>query len=827
MKIPFKKFILFFSALFMGLVYSLWACGPSLYLDEDRFALFRSTIDGQSGLEPFYYSERFLNSNIPDPDNLDYKRNCEEWRIFTNNEAIEKDIYEIQYQTTPNDFEYAYNTGNWKEFSGNTFIKWLTKKQNKKALDYMMLSKQSEFTQFGNMDPWNDSNNVYDNTLKYVAVEASRQMRSTSSSFLRERYAFQAEKAFYYLTKDEALKGTDSVAMLYQKYLCKSNSVILGWSQLYYAMILDSTQRTTYLLKTFDNSEEKKLFCYHQISATDLDTLEQRTSDKHLLALIYTMRVINDPGRDLNAIQKVYSLEPESKYLPFLISREINKLENWLWSPEMLHFNAKADNDYYGQHYPYQKPYSYFAEKNLVKDKAYLKTFCSFLEQMNSNKVGKNYLNIALAHLYNMSENYSLALQKINQIKNIRDTLYATQKLIEYTIALSNIYDIRKDSIKNILYKNIQSLIAINPVFVNEKYDDYESGNFAYDDDNPEAERNDDLSELLLLLSRQYQNKSDIVTAGLLYNKAGVITNANDGSGNWNYYYDENNPDTSNDNYTSIAYFDRTANPATIDSLLSLKHKKNKSNFEKYITTQNWASDDFYKDLKGTILLRQQKFAEALKVFKEMNANFWEKTYAYKDFLPKTSVTNLASLTPWIKDYQPDYPLVSKRYITQDIVNLLEQIKNEKDNEKKSQLYCLLGNAEYNMSYIGFHWMMTSYGWSSGISLKPDWFNNGFCSKNEDYMKNYYGCAQAISQYKNALALTKKPEQKASILLMLSLCDKAMQKYNDVKYDIDHDYNYKYISPYLLILKKQYGNTETYKLALTDCPDIKGSLKNK
>jgi hypothetical protein len=587
---------------------------------------------------------------------------------------------------------------------------------------------------------------------------------------------------------------------MYQKYLSNSQSVIFGWSQLYYAMILTGAERTTYLLKTFDNSESKKVFCYQQISTDDLDTLEQQTSDKHMLALIYAMRAIKTPARSMPLIQTVYVLDPASKYLPFLISREINKLENWIWGSEIYNFNTKASDEYFGQNSTTSaKPYSYFAQKNLMKDRGYLIAFRSCLEQMNIPN--KDYLNLALAHLYNMSGEYSLALQKINQTKNFNDTLYATQKLIEHTIALSNVYDIRKNSIENILYKNISAIITLNPNYINGK---------EYED---RAETNNVLSKLLLLLSRQYQKKGNIAIAGLMSNKSDFPTNL----------YSNSVDSTYNDNYSFIGYFDNYANAETIDSLLALRHKRNKTDFEKYITIQQWTSDDFLRDLKGTILLRQQKYTEALKVFEQIPPNFWQKSsFPYQDYLRETRITKLGTLTPWIKDTRLPYSIVSKKLIVQDIVDILQQLKNEKDNEKRSQLYYLLGNAEYNMSHDGLHWMMTSYSWSLYTSGNEPGTDSVADNK---FLRNYYGCAQAIVNYKNALSLTHQPERKAAILLMLSLCDKTIHAYQARN---NYDYNTKkYISPYLQTLKKQYGTTQTYKLAITYCPDIKDDISSE
>ncbi len=98
------------------------------------------------------------------------------------------------------------------------------------------------------------------------------------------------------------------------------------------------------------------------------------------------------------------------------------------------------------------------------------------------------------------------------------------------------------------------------------------------------------LSELFILLSHCFEKKGNTVIAGLLYNKANITINRYDGGYRDSVFY------------RNIAYFDRAANPADIDTLLALKHKKNKTPFEQILSPRLWGSDDQYNDLKGTIL---------------------------------------------------------------------------------------------------------------------------------------------------------------------------------------------------------------------------------
>ncbi len=89
----------------------------------------------------------------------------------------------------------------------------------------------------------------------------------------------------------------------------------------------DLNWRTTTLLNAFDKTEEKKELCYLRISNNDLLRLEKRTTDNNLLALIKTMAAVKNKGKALSQLTAVYKYNPNSKYLPLLITREINKLK--------------------------------------------------------------------------------------------------------------------------------------------------------------------------------------------------------------------------------------------------------------------------------------------------------------------------------------------------------------------------------------------------------------------------------------------------------------------------------------------------------------------
>lgn len=818
MKIRYGLFTAFFSSLLLLTGY-VFACGPSIYSNEGRLLLFRNGIDGLSSLEPFYYSETFLNSYSPDPEGKDYERNCQEWRRFTGDKAGFSDIYAIQYETDAAGFLEACYKQHWKFFGNNSFMLWLQRKENKAALDYMILAKEAELTQFSNTDPWATYTPANPVQLSMLSDRATAQCATVKSTFLKERYAFQALKMAYYA--GPATLNRPAILALYPAYLEKSHSVVLGWAQLFYALQLNDPQQVTvYLLRSFDNSEEKKVFCYQNISRADLDSLLPLVKDKATLELVYVMKAMKSYGRAFDLIEKVYELNPQSKYLSLLITREVNKLEDWIWSPELLGFNGitfeagTVKRDYFNKAYSkLDSGYVYYARKNLEQDKQYLSQLRTFLETAcNENGSNKAFLQLCVAHLYNVTGDYTQARNRVNRMEKLQDKHYEIQRLIEETIAFSYTEDVTTKASKDRIAGNLLQLIRLNPGFKTRMERDF---SVYYDEGDPAHEDDDDLAELLLLLSNRYKSQGDVLTAGLLYNKADISRNTYDG---WL------NSDTSRVNYKFIAYFDREGNPTTIDSLLTFIHKKQTTAFEDFLIPRHWAREDFYKDLKGTMLVRRQQYHEALTVFASIDPSFWQDNYEYKNYLPRTSVTNLGTLTPWDDgSLAKAYPINSKKLILEEVVNLIDSLALSLKPEVKAGLQYRLGNALYSFSYYGKAWMMMSYGSTSRESYEQEgnFAYYSFYPNSLRYGNNYYGCSNAMAAYNKALALSRDPELKAKCLLNLALCDQSAKSFYIARTNVYPTPNYT--SPLLSRLKK-YENTAAYQFAISNCPDVAQAL---
>ena len=779
--------------------------------DETMFLLFQRDLPENEGLQPFYYSNKLLFSTEPDPGKKDQHRNCKEWLAVTGKKVNEEDIFEVEYEVTPEAFCYGIQTGKWDSLQENTFVKWLKRDDNQHFRAYFVYAKKVESLMALNYDPWPDSEisssmDRYDTLLQ----EGVKMTGISGSSFLKCRYAFQVEKLIYYKRFNFGGSDENPLVQWYEDHLGKKRTIVADWGMLYYALCLDSTNRDKVLINTFDRCDEKKVFVYQALTRKNLAKLRVVVKDKKTLSLIATIEALKTDGRALNKIEELYQLNPESKYLQMLVGREVNKLEDWIASPVVKGFTASAKVN----RYQYSPRWSHNVESdtpyvavNYKKDKQYLAEVRQYLESIvgNTNR-SKAFLQLAVAHLYELEGNYTAAETTLAKLGRLKNKKMEAQRLIELAVAEMSIRDIRQPAIKNELNSIFSKLEK--PGLNKEK----ENDEIGYDGSGSM------LPNLYLLLSQKYKKAGDMVTASLLFRKADLLVNSFYGhSGYFSLDEDKDNY------YGQIAYLDKFGSEEDVDALLRFKHKAHKTLFEKRINPPYWASDNCFLDLKGTILTRKGDFGGALKAMATIPDNYWNTTWAFKEYLGKTNVTSMSTLLPVESGNGRRYSFTSKREILKDIVALQKQLKRTTNRELKAEQYFELANAYYNMTYYGRDWMMFAYGksYSEVYQQSDDWWWYSFRSNNRKCNNIYYRCQWAKEMYRKAFALTKNKELGAQCVLMLDLCDR--NSFDGRQAGNDDAIPYK--SKWLPILKTKFSSTEVYERASTECPDVGDWLK--
>lgn len=792
--------LLCISCLLPALFYPSVACGPLWLPDQNRVSLFRPGTSLSSGMQPFYYSERLLHSTVPDPADNDRRRNCEEWQGFTNAGIPLLHIAEIQYRTDPDKWLHACNENDWQAFDGNGFVQWLLLPENRDAFDYLRLAKEIEFTQSGLTDPWDDGNDrEMKRRLASFARECLKRSTGAEKAFLRDRYLFQAMKCAHYVADPDFASA--QLFPLFDRWMPRNESVVTGWAHLFRGLLeRDSLQRAVHLLQAFERSDEKKLVVYNRFDMEQLERLAVAGLDTKSLEVVTVLKALKSPGRALDKLQQLQRITPLSTYLPALIAREINKLEDWLWTPEQVGLPswmraATQTEEEMSEDLEFEDA----RRKNLAKDHAYLLEVMQFVRSSAfGSRQARSFYTLAEAHLLSMGGDFAGAYRLLQGLAPLTSREQEMQRLIGLTVATAELRDVRDDAIQLQLHDYLTELMRLNPDFalyepqiISDEYW-YDAIGEVYD------EQGDDVRELLLWLGHRFLLAGDIMTAGLLYNKAGLETEYYDG---WYTFQSEEA------NYRSIAFYDRFATPETIDSLLAFRQMPKRTAFQAFITPSAWPLADWYRDLKGTLLIREHRFREALAVFSSMDPAFWQKQYAFADYLPTGSITDLGGIIPWRKPSADKRERVSKMEITKAMVQLENDMAR---NPMDGQTHKAYADALLNLTYWGNAWMMYSYGksdneryWNAyhdGGSIRL----HGFRSVSE---RDYYFCEAAIAYYKKVLSLSKDDELTADALMMLDYCKRLTSEERGDNVQSD----------YLAALKSDFSHTRLWKAFKSSC----------
>lgn len=762
------------------------SCSYSYRGEDYRVAFFSPTLLNDEIFEPFYYTSASIYSNDANFE-TDKVRNCQLWQTELGQNVKLADIEKILYDGDSDTIVNAYNEKKLIEFyPNNSFVKSLLKRENKAILEYFVTTKQNEFINFAEENPWGfyDAEFTYDESKERQEIinEIDEKLVRTKNTFLKKRYAYlQIVNYRYSAEKAKAIP-------IFEKYFnTNENDVLTAWAIFHTASCLkDKVKSNYYLSLAFDKCDSKKIRCHYGFVNDSFEaTLELAQNDSEK-ATIFALTGIDKSDRTLDLIEQTYRLDKHNRNINALIVREISKIEDWLLTSKVTGLAQSVEPsefNFYGK-YDYSKEEkvmieapqmyrneiswnnNYFNLKNYQKDLKYAADFRSFLIKFLNQEIAernKDFLRLVISHLYFLTDKPQKAIEYNRKVVGNSPKIQA-QKAINNILLSPLTKDILSTTSKKNLYKELTFLQNNLKHF-----------------DNPLQT----ISQLHLYLSRMYMRKGDKVTAGFLHQKTS-FTGKNETFGS-TYYF-------------NIAFFDRFANVAEVQKAIDLLAKKNKSDFEDYILTQFTEQElnyydygayeaDYYKenrrsleerklalfDLKGTIAFRQNDLKVALKAFEQLPSNYWETRYAFQAFLNQDPFSD--------EELDLENPVaINKVKLVQKLLELQEKAIKEKD----VSAYLALGKAYSSFTYWGSNWMMFSYGKYIN-ELDADnklWYGTyTFYPNAEKYFDVYYGLGRSKQYAQKALELSTDINIQAEAAFMIAWANKYEERALSIKED--------------------------------------------
>ena len=748
---------------------SLFACGFYPYGEELRFSFFNPDLMGYHSYSEFYYSANSFQSNAAYRD-FDKTPNELLWVKYCKNKISYQAVQEVMNGMTLGDIHSR---------SQNAMLLYLYQNKDFEAINYLKFAKNCEFFNSWMEDPWERNEVQASPVRKKLLEKAILLSKQTKNEALKFRYTFLAIRLAFY--SQDLVK----IRMLFDTVFKEkpSKDILFYWG-LYFRTIAeeDKALANFYASQVFVNAPEKR-FVISQYYHSDIP-LEQvlafaKTNDER--ANVYLFAGILKHDKSLEYFKKVHEYRPKFDGLSFMLLREMNKIEDWVFTPYYSLFEPSVETNSY-----WQEEVSVFAavQKRVVADRNYAGELLRFINGLDLNSVENPMLwKTCKAYLLFITKDYNSSIALLNELQKVKQSELVTNQLeIIEALALT----------ANQAYGSAILLNEVKPVIL----------------------RNKNHQKFLFALGRELEYKGNTSDAALLYSTLG--------KGYENYYENHdyynsvywktvtNATDNYSDFYTNyFDYINVMYTPGQMEALIDNVYKNRDKEDEFSVFKYNVLKTELplLYDLLGTKYIRQNKLTKAMQSFKKVDAKLWNEKYTNWErdnngwfFGDKIFDQNPFYVVKYTPEFIPvkDTVRINKYTVTRQLIKYINKAENPKE-KNKDYYYFLVGNCYYNMTHFGNAWMMRRYYWTGG----------GNPTTLEDE-REYYECLSAKTYYLLALKNAKTDKFKALCLRMIARCEanRLIHADNDsFKGDYNQFQNYIMANnKYYKELKEKYPN---------------------
>lgn len=387
-----------------------------------RFSIFHPGISNTDELSIFYFSSDYFNINLLGNDSFE-EANITEWDNYFNHRYSKECIKTVVYSTDIYCLlDSSCNISLLQTCPGIRPVM----NRNSQAGQYFYYMHECLGLLNDMKDPWYSDNYAIDDDAFERLIEKGSQLLKTfkNDAFLAKRTAYNLLRLYYYYQSYRRLYP-DTLNEIYNQYFSRDTiaSVIDGSAYFYNFPPTDNKAEMDYQLsKVFDFSIEKRQRAVELFSRENIPTVLAYAKNKHEKAVIHSMWLLQHPGKGLETLEKIYDLEPGCNYFNILLTREINKLEDWILTPLVVEqwpaVNTGSTSYYYGN---IEDNFEATRKKNRIKDIQYLNQLILFINKListNSFK-RKDLLNLYVCQLYLIKNDVQNADKYLNKAKNI------------------------------------------------------------------------------------------------------------------------------------------------------------------------------------------------------------------------------------------------------------------------------------------------------------------------------------------------------------------------------------------------------------------------
>ncbi|WP_130733557.1 hypothetical protein [Flavobacterium sp. J27] len=707
-----KKFLVFI-LLLINNFYS-FSCGFYPYGEEIRMYFLNPSHFNCSTFNGFHYSSKSFSLEYPYAKN-EIAPNDQLWFNYCLGrvpiQAIEDAVYTIPIEL-------------FNERNQNKMIQFLYESKDLDAINYLKFAKSCEA---GNMylnDPW-ERNAVFEKDKMINKInEAIFFSNNVKNKELAFRYQFLAIRlAFYAGERTKVISIFESLPQL-------NKPTILDYWCLYFRTLVEENKalQSFYAAQVFANAPEKRFAIHRSFDKKlPLEVILKYAKNDEEKANVYALAAMKKVDKSLDYIKKAFELNSNAIFNTFILIREINKIEDWVFTPYYTTFFPSLEKNPFQWDDNLKFSYS-ILEKRIQSDRLYAKEVLQFL---NSLPFKNPQIEVCKAHLAFISKEY----QECNKIiANVENQIQKDEKLTS----------------------ELQLIKALNEI-VSQK-----NGNATISKDIQEILlQNKDNDRFLFAIARELEFLGNTTDAAFLLSKINYNSNFEEGyyngsfltwksrahkKGSYRDYFDD-----------YFGYLDIIYTPQQLEVIIKTASENNTNSI--FI---NWMKDRIIKempklyDLLGTKYIRQNNLEKALACFQKIDEKYWITNYslwgddyiAYDKIFDKNPFFTFKNTPEFIPEKEDFY--LTKKSVTERLIYYLEKANNPNESERDFY-YFLVANCYRNMIKYGNVWMMRRFGTSSyDVAPFPEdeaEFQNGYLSK------KYYKLAYKYSNSEKFKAL--------------------------------------------------------------------------
>lgn len=780
-----KNFLLFIAILVTN---SIFACGFYPFGEDIRYSFLNPASFNYYSYSEFNYS---FNTFYPNPDGVYPEGAIDEneklWIKYCNNKVSAEAIRTVLY---------SFNEEDINEQSSNEMLQYFYKTKDIAAINYLKFAKTCEFFNGMYEDPWERKEGASMPQRKELIDKAVFISNKTKNKQLKLRYTFLAIRLAYYNNDFDQIKSLFDTVFKSQK-----KDILYYWS-LYFRTLAEKDKALSnfYAAQVFVNAPDKRFMIAQQFdSKISLDEVLKFAKTNEERANVYFLAGIKKSDQALFCLEQVYKYNPKFEGLSFLLLREINKIEDWVFTP------------YYSLFNPSVSKFSYWEEEDkdnsiqdilnrVENDRAYASRVLQFVNKVKFKKINDPVLwKIGKAYLSFVTQNNQSCLNEIAAVeKNIseKETIYDQIQIIKALALTAN-----QESGKALIMEDVKPILIKNQK--NKKF--------------------------LFAIGRELEYKKNRTDAAFLYSK---LNDVKQEYGNYNYnvahWKSPKNKRTSYRDYYSdyFDYIDVSYSPEQVQEIVSQIENTDNTmdSFSKWKQSYLKTQIPRLYDLIGTKYIRQNNLKLAAKYFAKLNI---DKLANYSDCLwekPNCKESDMFDANPFfVLKYTPEFIKqeklfkLNKRSITEHLISYLKKASDPKE-ENKDYYYFLAANAYYNMTQNGNSWMMRRYYWHSYTDDAP------FEDEKEFYESNL-----AQEYYLLALKNAKTNQFKALCLRMLGRCEKNKLEYQNPN---DYDNRIENYDDFLLNKNRYYQDLKSnypddYETLMSSCSSFEEYFKSR